>query len=315
MTILLSKNDFWNNLNKSFFEIPLILAADASCLYFLIKDISQDLDEFILTGRIRTNEFHVFSVEREQAIIKSLSQLGLEITYHSQHIECMGCKVMITYLRVRNLVTDTNISLIPWFLLPGRPFPIFLYAYAVWHYHVTGEKSLSLSAAATGKLFGVSSLNKSTVSRTINAMESFIDISRVDEPMSEEREALSDEALVKSISEVLINGASLKSLEENYGYVIKHLPAPIPRKEVVNSILSGIPEEYSSVIKYRTPASGNIRDVRIRPARPRNKNLKRVQRQINFVDSAQIRNIRKGFIEICRRIVLDTAIKYHRFLL
>jgi hypothetical protein len=154
-------------------------------LYFLVRDISQELEEFILTGKKHSDELHVFSEEREREMIKVWRQLGLKVAYHYQQIEYMRCNVMITYLRVFNPATDINISLIPWFMLPpNRPYPIFVYVYSIWYYHITGKKSLSQSAAAAGKLFGIDSLNKSTVCRSIKSLEGFIDISRIDRPLS-----------------------------------------------------------------------------------------------------------------------------------
>jgi hypothetical protein len=63
----------------------------------------------------------------------------------------MESSVIIKYLQVLNPKTDVSISLIPWFLLSGRPYPVFIYIYANWHYESFGKKSMKQSAIATGK--------------------------------------------------------------------------------------------------------------------------------------------------------------------
>jgi len=66
----------------------------------------------------------------------------------------MNQNVKIKYLQVSNPETGINISLIPWFSLPGRPYPIFLYAYAFWHYENSQRKSMEVSAMVAGKNSG-----------------------------------------------------------------------------------------------------------------------------------------------------------------
>lgn len=319
MSIIAPKQDLWNTLTKKKYSIPLIggiLSDGASCLYLLIKDISKELEDFILTGKMCTAEIHVLPTEQERTIMERWKQMGLTVTYHRQRIEYMYREATITYLCVGDPVTGIKISLIPWFMLPGRPYPIFVYIYAIWHYQITGKKSLSLSAAAAGKMSGISTLNKSTVSRNIKAMENFIEISHIDRPLStDEPEMPSDEDMIERIPEILGGDANVESLERRRGQKIKHLPEPIRHTETVQDILSAIPDEFPQIVKDGEPAKKKTRDVRKRPGRPRGKGSQRAQRQPDFVDMAQIEKTRRAFIEICRGIVLNAAAVYHRFLI
>ena len=314
MSILLHENDFWKNLNNNF-AVPLILVDGRACLYYLVSNIHEDLERFITTGMTETKVFNVLPKEREDFLISHWAQLGFIITYHDQRMTYMHKNVSITYLKVKNPKTGVIISLLPWFLLPDRPYPIFIYIFAIWHYQIEGNKSLSQTAAATGKLFGIKEFHKSTVSRSIKALENIIDISRINSPLSVEQPELPTyEDLNKLVQEILSSAASIESLEENYREMIKPLPKPVNRTESATRALSGIPIEYSKIIKDKEVIERNPRDTRKRPPRPRCEEAECVQRPPRFVDFERLEQTRKDFIETCRCIVLDAAISYHRFL-
>jgi hypothetical protein len=315
LIILPQKNDFWKNLNKNIFDLPLIFVDNATCLYYLASDIDDELASFINTGRTNNNEFRVFPKEREETLVKHWTQLGLITTYHIQKIDYMHHRVSITYLKIRNHETGVSISILPWFMLPGRPFPVFIYIYAAWHYHSTNKKSLSQTTAATKKVFGLEGLDKSTVSRNIKAFENIIDASRINKPLTIEQPELSyNNSLSMLVSEIVCNTSSIESLKERYKEMIKQLPEPINRAETVAVVLSGIPSEYSKVIKSEEVIREKTRDTRKRPPRTRRKGTERVQRSPKFVSFRQLEHRRRGFIEICRCLVLDAAVSYHRFL-
>jgi len=305
MDILLSESGFWNTPDKINCQIPLILTGNESCLCLLIKDIHKDLSDFILTGKRHSYELHVFSEAQEREMAAHWGSLGLKATYRSQQITYMNTDARIVYLHVSDPSSGMGISLIPWFMLPGRPYPVFVYIYAIWHYHVTGKKSLSRSAAAAGKVFGVNGLNKSTVSRSIKAFEGFIDVSRIEKPLAADgRDAPSNEEMLGHIPEMLKGGPSVK---EKYCKLSKPIPAPVSR------VLSGIPQEHSQIINggpTKTP-----RDIRKRTGQPRSRWVRRVQRQPAFADYAQVEKARSSFIEVCKHLVLDAAANHRRFLL
>jgi len=284
--------------------VPAVLNRDKH-FYILIKDINNDLHKFITTGKAVANEIDVFNDEYEKELILTWQKSGYEYKYRNQTVEYMHRSVSIRYLTVNNPRTNISVSLIPWFMLPGRLYPVFVYAYAEWHYVKSRQKSMRLSACAAGRIFGVESFNKSTLSRVHNDKQ-FFNIR--DEPSS-----LLDSNAAEFAVELL----------ENYPKMRKHaMPdngerrsPPIRSSEYISHIFCSIPDELSKVIKDRPLPRRATGDTRKRPPRRLKTQQKRLQRPPDFVQSSQIELIRSSFIAACMAAVLDTAIKYHKFLI
>jgi len=317
MDIITQKtNEKQDVLENIFRDIPIVLAADGLHLYYLIKNPSEELEKFILTGNKDRNEFQALSKKDMQEIVRCCKELGLTITYHKQNMEYMRKKIEIIYPRVNNTETVMKVSLIPWFMFPGRPYPVFAYVYGIWHYYSNGKKSLRLSADAAGKMFGIESLNKSTISRSIKAMEDIFAIFQIDRPLStEEREVSSIEDIIGDISKILKECPSFETLKKIYGDKAALLPERVNNTENIPIALSGIPHECSKVIKDSDHTRIHPRDKRKRPARPRKKEIQSVQRSLCYVESQEIEQKRKDFIAYCRSMIMDAAITYHHFLL
>ena len=177
----------------------LALADGGPRLYYLIDEVSEDLEYFLETGkrpekdRYTDKEYHVFPAEREQEMIARWTESGMTVTYHVQQIEIIH-RITVRYMEVRNPLTGMAISLIPWFMVAGRPYPVSVYLYAIGHYRRSEKKSLEESAAAVRKLFGIGSFHKSTVSRSLKAMGKFIEDSKLDRPLA--TESLKDPACI-----------------------------------------------------------------------------------------------------------------------
>jgi hypothetical protein len=333
ISIVQHKNDLGNTLNENIFDHPFIIGNDGLSLYYLCAKINEELDNFIRTGkqpekdRGTNKEYSVFSNEEEKDMFSRLTAMGMTVTYHSQQVELLD-RITITYMKVQNPHTELSVSLIPWFVIAGRPYPIFTYIYAIGHYRRSEKKSLEESAAAVRKLFGINSFHKSTVSRSLSAMEDFIDASHLDRPLTVEAlkkpKHLSDsqagvdhsfvESVIKQVSEILTVYPSLEALENELGEKIKRCPEPVKRVDKISHALSGIPDEQFNVIIHCEPSGSPSRNRRKRPPRVYKKELKRVQRSLRFVDYAKREDKRRTFITICRHLTLDAAIKYHRFL-
>jgi hypothetical protein len=231
-------------------------------------------------------------------------------------MEYMHRKVTITYPQVSNHATGTKVSLIPWFLLPERPYPIFIYIYAIWHYNNSGKKSQRLTAAATGKVFGVDSFNKSTVCRNIKALEGLFDSIRTDRPITGKTTmTLSNRDVIGHIPDMLKCCTSIEALREMLGDNIEPAPEGINNRKTPAYALNDMPPEFLEVIIEAMPAGSRRRDTRIRPIRPRKRPANTVQRNLRFVDSAKIERIRRDFIAVCMCIAMESAIIYHKFLL
>jgi len=305
---------------------------DASCLYILIEDFDKELNDFIITGKSEYKEFHVLPKTKEEELINECEHLGFEYRYFNHRLEYMNEIVIIKYLKIHNPESGISISLIPWFVVPRKPFPIVVYIYADWYYHVKGtevpgKKSLQEAAIATGKLFGIMTLNKSTVSRNIGAMKKIIDMPQkgLSLTVSDFEVEQSDTARIHGLNEDAVEQAigllkscpSIKVLKEKYHGVIEPLPKAINANPSAKHVLSDVPAEYSQILINTDSVNRNNPDKRNRPPRPRKKREKDnpVQHRLRFVEYARREKIRKEFIEICRQLVLDAAVKYHCFLI
>jgi hypothetical protein len=305
---------------------------DKSSLYYLISDVSEELAHFINTGkqpekdRGTNKEYHVFLSEQEEGMIKRWTELGMTVLYNRQQIKLVS-QITITYMKVQNPKTGLSISIIPWFVVAGRPYPIFTYVYAIGHYQRAGKKSLEESAAAVRKLFGISNFHKSTVSRSLSAMEEFIDTSRLGQPLlaeafkkpcclpdSQVELPKADGDVIEQVSKILTAYPSFESLEREFGEKVRRLPQPIKRADKISHALSDIPDEPFEIIIRSKPGGRPSRDHRKRPPQPRNKGPGFVQRPLKFVDYPQREEKRKAIIKICRYLALDAAITHHRFL-
>jgi len=317
MMIPQNTNEKQDILNNIFRDVPIVLADEGLHLYFLVKDLSEELEAFIFSGKKDRAEYQVFSEEDMREMAGYWEGLGLTVTYHSQRMEYMNNEIEIIYPRICDPETGMMISLIPWVMLPGRPYPIFLYLFAIWHYYSSEKKSMRLSAEAAGKLFGISSLNKSTISRNIKAMDRLFTIFQIDRPLStESREAPSIKDIIRDIPKMLKECPSIEKLKEMYGDRAGQLPEQVNKTGNIPLALSGIPHEYAKVIKDNgEPIRSNPHDSRKRPARPRKQGKRATKRRSSFVESKEIEEIRKAFITKCRDIIIDAAVRYHQLLL
>ena len=110
-------------------EVPIVLAGSKNEAFILVKDVSEALTEFLRTGIVNCREQRVFPDAYEQEIIERCCLSGLCYTYCSQPFEYKRKTVTIKYLQIYNPRTTVSISLVPWFLLKGRPYPIFVYRF------------------------------------------------------------------------------------------------------------------------------------------------------------------------------------------
>ena len=305
-------------LSRILQNIPIVMATKEDRIYILIKNINTKLENFIYTGEAETSEFQVFSNDDMQAMSRHWTRLGLTVTYHRQQMGYyMQRKITITYPQVSDPATGMRVSLIPWFMLPGRPHPIFAYIYAIWHYRTSGEKSQRLSAAATEKLFGIDGFNKSTLCRSLRAGGIF-EILQQDMPQTAIGcEMASNEDLIEYIPRLLKGCPSIKTLKEMLGGNTGQLSESVSDTENVRGALSGVPHEYLKVIKEngQGSANGKANDSRKRPSRPRSECKRPKRRALQFAPKPQIEYIRKGFITYCCSFVMSAAMTYHQVLL
>jgi hypothetical protein len=297
-------------------SIPVALSNESGCVYILIKDIPADLENFILTGLAETDRFQLFPDVAMRGMAARFEESGLTVECVSQRMEYMHRTVTVRCPRISAKGASMKVSLIPWFTLPGRPYPVFAYIYAIWHYNVSEKKSQRLSAAATGKAFGIGSFNKSTVCRNIKAMEGLCESIGAGVPTSGGNAgAQASEDLIERIPEILKGCATTESLKEMLGGTIATVPESVNNTQKNGYALMSMPKDFSEMIVEPPPAGNHRRDTRKRPPRPYRPPEKRVQRPPRFASSAKIGHIRRGFIVACMPIVMDYATAYHKFLL
>ena len=303
-------------VSNSLCRVPIALSNGDGCVYALVKELSPDLEKFILTGETELNEFQVFPDGVVDALSERMAQCGMKVGYISQRMEYMHRTVTINCPRVSAKGTDINVYLIPWFSLPDRPYPVFAYIYAIWHYNVSEKKSQRLSAAATGKVFGIESFNKSTVCRNIKAMGGVFGNPVAGGVASgESAVARSNEDLIGLIPKMLACRPSAEALGEMFGGTVAPVPERVNAAPKTIHALESIPQDYSKVAMDPPPAGNRRLDTRKRPARPYRTPENRVQRPLIFADSKKIGHIRRGFIAACMPIVMDYAAACHKFLL
>ena len=291
--------------------VPTVLTKDTH-FYVLLKDLNDELQKFINTEKAGANEIDVFTAEYENELVFTWQKNGYEYKSQNQTVEYFHRRVSVRYLTVNNPRTNISVSLIPWFILPGRPYPVFVYAYAEWHYGKSEQKSMRLSARAAGKVFGVESFNKSTLSRIHNNKHIFnLNIDRAQD--AGEQSSLPDANTAEFVVELLEN--NLKTQKHAAPDEGGQCSPKISNSEYISHIFYSVPDELSKVIKGRPLPRQATKDTRKRPPRRLAAQQKRMQRPPDFVNSSQIEHIRISFIAACKAAVLDTAIKYQKFLI
>ena len=292
-------------------NIPAIITRNGKA-FILVKDINDGLEEYINTGKTNAGVIGVFPDKHEKELADGWSANGYECIYHQQTLECMHRRVSVRYPTIRNPRTGMGVSLLPWCMLPERPYPVFLYAYADWHYLKTGQKSMKMSAHAAGKVFGVSSFNKSTLCR-MRRDKSITGMPVGGTQSTIVHSARRDADIAACVTGLLEHPAPTQNIAGTDGGGRR---PPTNNTEFNMHALSAVPDELSKVIIGGPPTRHIAHDKRKRPPRPRHmNNAKRVQRPVRYVNSDRIEYIRIEFIALCKAAVIDAAIKYHRFLI
>jgi hypothetical protein len=159
-------------------------------------------------------------------------------------------------------------------------------------------------------------------------MEGFIDTSCPNQPMTADTLKKpgrlpgiqtefykTEEYIIKQISEISTAYPSFEVLEKVLGAKVKRLPQPIKRINLISNALNEIPDDHFEIIIHDGSAFRPSRDRRKRPPRPRRGGSKPVRRLLNFIDYSQREDKRKTIITICRHLIINLAITYHRFLI
>jgi hypothetical protein len=281
-----------------------------------MRELNEEAKKFIQTGRVDGEILSILPKTLEAELILKWQSAGFNVAYRYQPFEYMNKKIRIEYLQAKNPRTDMAISLIPWFLVPGRPYPVFVYAYAAWHYVNSSKKSMEVSAMVAGKIFGVGSFSKSTLSRWIKSVDNTLYEVNLNRPLSIAAEMPHSFDLAIYITELLEDWRSVELLAKAIGAKICSSPSPVRQSGCgIALALSNIPHELSNATLEKGNDPKSTRDLRRRPVRRRkNRGWNSVQRIIYFIAPQRIDQIRREFIAQFMFCVMDMATIYHRFL-
>jgi hypothetical protein len=300
-------------LKSIFANYPIILY-DTNHIYLLVGSPNDDLTKVIEEGINDTGVIQIFADEKGKETLSQWKRLGFTVRYINQQIECMNHVVNIRYPQIANPANCKKISLIPWYISPGKPYCVYVYLYAAWYYHTTGRKSMWLTAKATGRIFGISSFNKSTVCRNIKAMERYLNQNCSNAPISTEERGLSSTSdFIEIVPTILSSSITADAPEATYEAKTMPIPAPNGQAGKVSTILEGIPREYAEVIKPKEKITKKSRGTHTTTLKTKRK--QHVQRSPVYIANSKIWDIRTKFIEISRRLIINEAIERHRLII
>jgi len=147
-------------------ETPFALSTDKGEIYILIKDLPEEMENFIYGEAFEGEELHVFTEAYEKRVLRRWREQGYECQYHRQSMEYMSRTITIKYLHVMNPETKVGVSLIPWFMLPKRKYPVTTYVFAAWYSTLPEEKvGVRKTGEVVRELFELTTFDPSTVWR------------------------------------------------------------------------------------------------------------------------------------------------------
>jgi hypothetical protein len=126
---------------------------------------------YIITYETNLENQKDYEIETElpdemQSILETVES----VTYLSYHIEGRWCKHEVVCPRY-TFAGGGFVVVIPWFLIPGRPYPVQVYLYASGLYSANPAMGQRAAAKATRAEFGLEKFSHSTVSRSFAAFE------------------------------------------------------------------------------------------------------------------------------------------------
>jgi hypothetical protein len=102
------------------------------------------------------------------ALEKQYMNAGYQKSERSYKIEYQHKEYTIICLVFRNYGQDSKpIVIIPEFLIPRRPYPVYVYLYAIYLYSMSPEKGQRWAAGETRKYFGLNTFSHTTLGRAL----------------------------------------------------------------------------------------------------------------------------------------------------
>ena len=269
-------------------------------------------------------------------------------------MEYMKREVIIRYLHVKNPETEVSIYLIPWFMLPRKRYPVQVYTFAAWYDSIAAKPAGVIETAeAVKELFGLETFDPSAVSRSkaqiARIFREHDGVLSAQEPETASTAAILDwatEALTKQapaesikcanemkaagietqVIPATAEGGAQASETQRYAEKVtdssgnegktdiefRRRTAQRERDDsVIARVLGNIPHALAEVKKPKLRVKHKRRE---RPPRKRGERLRAEHKEIDFVESPQLEKIRNDFTKICKNIVLNAALTYHKLL-
>jgi hypothetical protein len=214
----------------------------------------------------------------------------------------MGHAAEIEYPIISDPIAKTSVALIPWFMLPRKQFPIFIYLYAYWCCR-SQNTSVREAAAAVEQLFKTV-IHYSVVSRSLNMVENLLSI-EVQIPTSLPA-AVTISDIFKNISSYLTTAINQEQPQSSGGR-----PAVTVMQSITVRFVRIIQPKSSRSRKTKPPTSAPKREKQTAEPCSENKKIK----PDPFIKPKRVRRTRQLFIILCRRLVLNAAILYHKFMI
>jgi hypothetical protein len=311
-----SKDFFEGTDHAAFFEdirgkLPYVLAEGGLAQYILLSELPDELEQWLATGRTEETTFHALTGDKEQEFESMCCRHGLTATRGWQAVEYMGHTAQIEYLRARDPATEASVALIPWFMVPRKRYPAFIYIYACW-YRISRHKGVRESAGAAGAVFGVD-VHYSTASRSMGMAQAILDAGEAQAGAA----AASFGGILDSIPG-LLSAAACSA---------RGTPA-VKRRAAAsgNAVVAPLPDIPSSLAEVIPPGARVLTRAQAQ-APPPGAHPRRKQRPDSapadapahpqpspFLSKEKLGAIRRQFIALCKRLILDAAMRRRIFL-
>jgi len=123
-------------------------------------------------GRIEnkgTHEYKILTIQQEQAFIEE----GLAIREHVYKLQCGLTTVEVYCPEIAELgnSNEARYLILPEFLIPGRPYPIYVYLYAIETYCTNPWMGQRDAAKRTQERFGLKTFSHTTLGRAMKKLE------------------------------------------------------------------------------------------------------------------------------------------------
>jgi hypothetical protein len=127
------------------------------------------------SGRIENTKskvFRILSPEQEAAFLNK----GLSLKEHIYKLQCgqVVFEVNCPEIRKKGNANEDGCLILPEFLIPGRPYPIYVYLYAIMIYSTNLCMGQREAAEITRKRFGLETFSHTTLGRAMKRIEILI---------------------------------------------------------------------------------------------------------------------------------------------